>query len=206
VSLSLSQGLISIKSVELICECQEPANPDKIVLECTNPKCGKSLHEECIAHKILIQVHERLGIDKANVSERLAGKEQEPEVTHPLSPANTEEKETQPMIDVRPGETDDGLLFKKAARESHREIGTLVHERTPFGAIATAPANRSAKKGNKKGSKIAGFKPYEGLFEATLMKDGLTAWEIRDVRESVIGGDKSWTENVHCLLCGSVID
>ncbi|EXK77361.1 hypothetical protein FOQG_17920 [Fusarium oxysporum f. sp. raphani 54005] len=198
---------LQLSSVELICECQEPANPDKIVLECTNPKCGKSLHEECIAHKILIQVHERLGIDKANVSERLAGKEQEPEVTHPLSPANTEEKETQPMIDVRSGETNDDLCFKKAALESQRETGTLVRGRTPFEAIATAPANQSAKKGNKKGSKkTAGFKPYEGLFEATLMKDGLTAWEIRDVRENVIGGDKSWTENAHCLLCGSIID
>ncbi|KAK2469079.1 hypothetical protein H9L39_19347 [Fusarium oxysporum f. sp. albedinis] len=199
---------LQLSSVELICECQEPANPDKIVLECTNSKCGKSLHEECITHKILIQVHERRGIDKANVSERLAGKKQEPEAIHPLSPANTEEKETQPMIDVRSGETNDGLRFKKAARESHSEIGTLVHGRTPFGAIATAPANQPAKKGNKKGSKkTAGFKPYEGLFEATLkMKDGPTAWEIRDVRESVIGGDKSWTETAHCLLCGSVID
>ncbi|EXL89995.1 hypothetical protein FOIG_16727 [Fusarium odoratissimum NRRL 54006] len=198
---------LQLSSVELICECQEPANPDKIVLECTNSECGKSLHEECITHKILIQVHERLGIDKANVSEQLAGKEQEPEPTHPLSPANTEEKETQPMIDVRSGETNDGLRFKKAARESHRETGTLVRGRTSFEAIATAPANQSAKKGNKKGrKKTAGFKPYEGLFEATLMKDGLTAWEIRDVRENVIGGDKSWTENAHCLLCGSVID
>ncbi|EXK77692.1 hypothetical protein FOQG_17606 [Fusarium oxysporum f. sp. raphani 54005] len=199
---------LQLSSVELICECQEPANPDKIVLECTNSKCGKSLHEECITHKVLIQVHERLGLDKANVSERLAGKEQEPEATHPLSPANTEEKETQPMIDARSGETNDDLRFKKAARESHRETGTLVCGRTPFEAIATAPANQSAKKGNKKGSKkTAGFKPYEGLFEATLkIKDGLTAWEIRDVRENVIGGDKSWTENAHCLLCGSVID
>ncbi|EGU73915.1 hypothetical protein FOXB_15574, partial [Fusarium oxysporum f. sp. conglutinans Fo5176] len=57
---------LQLSSVELIYECQEPANPDKIVLECTNSKCGKSLHEECITHKILIQVHERLGIDKAN--------------------------------------------------------------------------------------------------------------------------------------------
>ncbi|EXL64768.1 hypothetical protein FOPG_18978 [Fusarium oxysporum f. sp. conglutinans race 2 54008] len=92
------------------------------------------------------------------------------------------------MIYVRSGETNDDLCFKKAARESQCETGTLVRGRTPFEAIATAPANQSAKKGNKKGSKMtAGFKPYEGLFEATLMKDGLTAWEIRDVRENVIG-------------------
>ncbi|KAG7413236.1 Chromatin remodeling protein SHL [Fusarium oxysporum f. sp. raphani] len=200
---------LQLSSVELICECQEPANPDKIVLECTNSKCGKSLHEECMTHKILMQVHERLSLDKANVSQWLAGKEQKPKATHPLSPLSTEEKETRRIINVRSDKTNDGLHCKKAAHETDREVGSVVGGRTPFGAIATALANQSAKKGHKKArKKPAGLKPYEGFFKATLkMKDGRpTAWEIRDLRESVIGGDKSWTENVHCLLCGSVID
>ncbi|SCV61335.1 uncharacterized protein FFFS_15904 [Fusarium fujikuroi] len=197
-----------LSSVELICECQEPASPDKIVLECTNPQCGKFLHEECVSHKILMQVYERLGLDKPNMSQCLAGKKQEPIVTHPPSPPSPEEKETRPTTDVGSNKTYDDLRCKKAAHETDCEVGSLVGGRTPFGGIATALA-KQAKKGDRKArSKSAGLKPYEGLFKATLrMKDGRPiSWEILDLRESVIGGVKSWTEDVYCLLCGSVIN
>ncbi|SCV61283.1 uncharacterized protein FFFS_15852 [Fusarium fujikuroi] len=197
-----------LSSIELICECQEPANPDKIVLKCTNPQCGKSLHEECVSHKILMQVHGRLGLDKPNMSQCLAGKKQEPTATHPLSPPSPEKKETRPTIDVGSSKTYDGLRCK-AAHETECEVGSLVGGRTPFGGIATAPAKQSAKKGHRKARrKTAGLKPYEGLFKATIkMKDGRpTSWEILDLRESVIGSARSWTEDVYCLLCGSVIN
>ncbi|CZR49711.1 uncharacterized protein FPRO_14811 [Fusarium proliferatum ET1] len=198
-----------LSSVELICECQEPASPDKIVLECTNPQCGKFLHEECVSHKILMQVYERLGLDKPNMSQYLAGKKQELTATHPLSPPNPEEKETRPTIDVGFNKTYDGLRCKKAAHETDCEVGSLVGGRTLFGGVATALAKQPAKKGDRKARKMAAcLKPYEGLFKATLeMKDGRpTGWKILDLRESVIGGVKSWTEDVHCLLCGSVIN
>ncbi|SCV61175.1 uncharacterized protein FFFS_15744 [Fusarium fujikuroi] len=200
---------LQLSSVELICECQEPANPDKIVLECTNPQCGKSLHEECVSHKILMQVHGRLGLDKPNMSQWLAGKKHEPTATHPLSPPSPEEEEIRPTIDVGFNKTYDGLRCKKAAHETDCEVGSLVGGRTPFGGIATAPAKQSAKKGHRKARrKTAGPRPYEGLFKATLkMKDGRpTSWEILDLRESVIGSAKSWTEDIYCLLCGSVIN
>ncbi|VTT61429.1 unnamed protein product, partial [Fusarium fujikuroi] len=121
-----------LSSIELICECQEPANPDKIVLKCTNPQCGKSLHEECVSHKILMQVHGRLGLDKPNMSQCLAGKKQEPTATHPLSPPSPEKKETRLTIDVGSSKTYDGLRCK-AAHETECEVGSLVGGRTPFG-------------------------------------------------------------------------
>ncbi|EGU77768.1 hypothetical protein FOPG_19158 [Fusarium oxysporum f. sp. conglutinans race 2 54008] len=187
-----------LSSVELICKCQTPANPDKILIGCTRSECGRWMHHECMAHDILMQVYERLGTDKPYRTKRSVVEEEKPkEATRPLSPTDAEEKETQP--------TNDNVHVKKAARETPCETETPTPGPTPSRSIATASAKKGRKKGRKK--KIADSKPYLGLFEATLeMQDGPTAWEIRDLRENVTGGDKAWTEEAHCLLCGSSID
>ncbi|EXM14117.1 Bromo adjacent homology (BAH) domain [Fusarium oxysporum f. sp. vasinfectum] len=195
-----------LSSVELVCKCQMPANPDKTLIGCTSSECGKWMHHECMAHDILMQVYERLGTDKPYRTEGSIVKEEKPEeATRPLSPTDAEEKETQPTIDVRSGETNDNVHVKKAARETPRETETPTPGPTPSRPLATASVKGSAKKGREK--KTADSKPYLGLFEATLkMQDGPTAWEIRDLGENVKGGDKTWTEKAHCLLCGSSID
>ncbi|OBS16533.1 hypothetical protein FPOA_12852 [Fusarium poae] len=164
------------------------------------------MHHECMVHGILMQVYERLGTDKPHRSEGFLVKEENPEkAIHPPSPTDAEEKEAQPTINIRPGETNDNVHVKKAARETPHETETPTPGQTPSRSIATASAKGSAKKGYKK--KTGYSKPYLGLFEATLkMQDGPTAWEIRDLRENVTGGDKTWTEKAHCLLCGSTID
>ncbi|KAG7421694.1 hypothetical protein DER46DRAFT_48417 [Fusarium sp. MPI-SDFR-AT-0072] len=197
---------MQLSSVELMCKCQTPANPDKTLIGCTSPSCGKWMHHECMAHEILLQVYERLGTDKPHRTEGSAVKEEKPEeATRPLSPTDAGEKETQPTIDVRSGETSDNVHVKKAARETPRETETPTPGPTPSRSITTASVKGSAKKGRKK--KAADSKPYLGLFEATLkMQDGPTAWEIRDLRENVTDGDKTWIEKAHCLLCGSSID
>ncbi|KAF4432398.1 hypothetical protein F53441_13835 [Fusarium austroafricanum] len=195
-----------LSSVELRCKCQTPANPEKTLIECASWECGKWMHHECMAHDILMQVYERLGTDKSHRSEGLVVEEEKPEeAIRPLSPTDAEEKETQPTIDVRSGETNDNVHVEKAARETPRETETPIPGPMPSKSIATASAKGSAKKGRKK--KTGDSKPYLGLFEATLkMQDDITAWEIRDLRENVTRGDKTWTEKVHCLLCGSTID
>jgi hypothetical protein len=167
-----------------------------------------------MAHDILMQVYERLGTDKPYRTERSIAKEEKPEeATRPLPPSDAEEKETQPTIDVRPGETNDNVHvkkhMKKAVCETPRETETPTTGPTPSRSFATASVKGSARGSAKKGRKMktADSKPYLGLFEATLkMQDGPTAWEIRDLRENVKGGNKTWTEKAHCLLCGSSID
>ncbi|EWZ28451.1 uncharacterized protein FOBCDRAFT_251731 [Fusarium oxysporum Fo47] len=195
-----------LSSVEPVCKCQTPANPDRALIGCTSSECGKWMHDECMAHDILTQVYERLGTDKSHRTEGSIVKEGKPkEATRPLSPTDAMEKETQPTIDVGSGETNDNVYVKKAARETPRETETPTPGPTPSRSIATASVKGPAKKGRKK--KIADSKPYLGLFEATLkMQDGPTTWEIRDLRENVTGGDETWTEKAHCLLCGSSID
>ncbi|KAJ4118597.1 hypothetical protein NW765_017484 [Fusarium oxysporum] len=203
-----------LSSVELVCKCQTPANPDKTLIGCTSSECGKWMHHECMAHDILMQVYERLGTDKPYRTERSIVKEEKPEeATRPLPPTDAEEKETQPTIDVRPGETNDNVHVKKhvkkAVCETPRETETPTTGPRPFRSFATASVKGSAKGSAKQGRKMktADSKPYLGLFEATLkMQDGPTAWEIRDLRENVKGGNKTWTEKAHCLLCGSSID
>jgi hypothetical protein len=62
----------------------------------------------------------------------------------------------------------------------------------------------------KKGSESNGesARPWEGFFKATLkMVDmGPPLIEFRDLREGVVGGEKTWTEPIKCLLCGSRVN
>ncbi|KAF4978058.1 hypothetical protein FZEAL_5523 [Fusarium zealandicum] len=201
-----------LSSVDLMCKCQTPANPDKTLIGCTNADCGKWMHRECLSHEVLMKVYERLGTSKPHRSEGTIVKEEKTsdEAKRPLSPTDAEEKETQPTIDVRSGETQDNVHVKKPTRETPRNTDTPTPGPTPSRGSAQkgtiqASTKSSAKKGRKK--KAIDFKPYEGLFEASLkMNDGPTVWEIRDLRENVTGGDKTWTENAYCLLCSAVID
>jgi hypothetical protein len=72
-------------------------------------------------------------------------------------------------------------------------------------SISAVLAKGSAKKGRKK--KTGDYKPYAGLFKANLkMQEGPTVWEICDLRENVMGGEKSWTEKAYCLICGAGIE
>ncbi|EEU48417.1 uncharacterized protein NECHADRAFT_74541 [Fusarium vanettenii 77-13-4] len=195
-----------LSSVDLMCKCQTPANPDKTLIGCTSSECGKWMHRECLSHDVLMQVFERLGTTKPHRTEGTIVKEEKSseEATRPLSPTDAEEKETQPTIDVRSGETQDNVHVKKGTRETPRNTDTPTPGPTPSRTV-TASAKGSAKKGRKK--KTMDLKPYQGLFEATLkMNEGPTVWEIRDLRENVTGGEKSWTEKAHCLMCGVVID
>jgi hypothetical protein len=164
------------------------------------------MHLECMAHDILMQVYERLGTDKPHqIKGSIVTEEKPEEATCPLSPIDAEEQKTQSTVNVRDGTTQDNVHVKKAVRETPRETETPTPGPTPSRSIATASVKGSAKRGRKK--KIADSKPYLGLFEANLkMQYGPTAWEIRDLRENVTGGDKTWTEKASCLECGANID
>ncbi|KAI6754220.1 hypothetical protein HG530_012734 [Fusarium avenaceum] len=199
-----------LSSVDIMCKCQTPANPDRTLIGCTSSECGQWMHRECLAHEVLMQVYDRLGADKPHRTEGAVVKEEKTEeAMRPLSPTDAEEKETQPTIDVHSGETQDNVHVKKAIRETPRETETPTPGPTPSRSIAAAsakgPVKGSAKKGRKK--KSADHKPYVGLFEANLkMQDGPTAWEIRDLRENVTGGEKTWTEKAYCLICNAAIE
>ncbi|EXK78825.1 hypothetical protein FOQG_16524 [Fusarium oxysporum f. sp. raphani 54005] len=108
------------------------------------------------------------------------------------------------MKNARSGEMNDSVHVKKPARKILHKTVTPTPKPTLSRSVATASDKASAKKGHKKNT--GDSQPYLGLFKATIrMQDGPIAWEIRDLRENVTGGDKAWTEEAHCP-CGSSID
>lgn len=131
-------------------------------------------------------------------------KTEEERPTRPLSPTEPGDKETQPTIDVRAAEPQDNVHVKRA------DDGTPQPTETPTPAPPVSAPNSAAKPASARKSrkkKGAEYKPYEGLFTATIkMNEGPTVWEIEDHRENIIGGEKSWTEPATCLLCGSKIE
>lgn len=163
------------------------------------------MHHECLSHDVLTRVYDRLGADKPHLKEEPMVKEEktDEEAARPLSPTDAQEKETQPTIDVRSGGAQDNVHVRKPNPESPRTTSTPTPGPTPSNPSTEGRA--SAKKNRKK--KSIDYKPYQGLFEATLkMSDGPTVWEIEDLRDNVKGGEKTWTEQANCLLCGVTID
>lgn len=74
-----------------------------------------------------------------------------------------------------------------------------VSTQTP---TAETPA-RKVGRGRKKAD-ASSARPYEGLFEANFKVDQ-DMFEITDLREGIEGGDKTWMEEVKCLVCGTRI-
>lgn len=193
-----------VQSVEVTCKCGTPANPDIMLIGCTNADCGKWLHRQCLVDDILAKVYDHLGTDKPHVSEPPAVKEEKEDenMNGPLSPTESKAEETQPTIDVRGGETTNNVLVKQADGETPKPTETPTPVPQPaVGATSTKPV--SEKKNRRKSTN----KPWQGLFNATLkMNEGPTHWVIEDLRTNVSGGDSTWTEKAECLICGVAID
>jgi hypothetical protein len=164
------------------------------------------MHHECLTHDILMQVYARLGTDKPHRTDGAVSNEEEAEnVTCHLSPTGAEKEEAIRTIDVHPEKSRGNIHVKEIVPETPLVTRNSTPRPTPSKSIIATPAKRSAKNDQKK--EVESFKPYAGLFEANLrMQEGPTAWEIRDLRESVTGGEKTWTEEAYCLICGAVID
>ena len=201
-----SRSLTVAQSVDIICECETPANPEKRLIGCTSSKCEQWMHHECLTHDILMQVYVRLGTDKPHrTDEAVSNAEEAKNAICNLSPTGAEKKETIRTIDVQYEKSRGNIHVKEIIPETPLVTRNSTPRPTPLKSIMAGPVKRSTKNDQKK--KVERSKPYAGLFEAKLkMQEGPTAWEIRDLRESVTGGEKTWTEKVHCLICGAVID
>ncbi|KAI1066994.1 hypothetical protein LB507_011624 [Fusarium sp. FIESC RH6] len=195
-----------LSSVELICKCQTPANPDKTLIGCTSSSCGKWMHQECMVHDILMQVYERLGTNKPHRTKGLmVEKKKLEEGTDSLPSVDVEKQKTQSIVNVLDGTTQVNTQVKSAVPETPRETETPAAGPKPSRSIATASVDGLPKTGRKK--ETADSKPYRGLFEAKLKMQGRpTAWEIRDLRENITGGERTWAEKVSCLECGVNVD
>ncbi|KAK4157833.1 hypothetical protein C8A00DRAFT_39842 [Chaetomidium leptoderma] len=92
-----------LSSVELVCSCNTPGNPDKLLIGCTTEACKKWMHEQCILDDALKTTYKRLGSDKPHVSAVATKKEENgDEGKRPLSPSETgAEGSAEQSIDVK---------------------------------------------------------------------------------------------------------
>ncbi|KAJ9157664.1 BAH domain-containing protein [Pleurostoma richardsiae] len=218
---ALDTRTMELSSIEALCKCDTPGNPDKVLIGCSNSDCGKWLHEECIKHEALTKTYERLGRDKPHKApETEPSKEaKEPEEPkRPLSPTETgagivanhsidvkadgaaDAVKVNDNVDVKRVEDDESAA---AQSQAHTAKEHSVSTDTPRKGT---PARKVGRPKKKTADRQQDEKPYEGLFEAALLMDlNPPMLEIRDLREGIEGGEKSWKEEIKCLLCGSQI-
>ncbi|KAI0021029.1 hypothetical protein F4780DRAFT_309423 [Xylariomycetidae sp. FL0641] len=195
---------MELSSAEPRCQCLQPENPDKTLIGCTNEKCKAWLHEDCLIHEVLMKTYKRLGTDKAHQPAPAKGKIEREDAKRPLSPSESGAAQAaKPSIDVKSDEPETLKLADVEAAPS--PIKAEDTSNGSIGAVSEAPKRRGRPRKSDAHSASA-TKPYRGLFEAVVHNEGSSpVFELRDLRENMLGGEKSWTEPVICLLCEHAI-
>lgn len=199
---------MELSSVELRCKCNRPENPDKTLIGCTNEACKKWLHDDCLVHDALLETYKRLGNDKPYKSVPIKEEAQEDVEgpKRPLSPSESGAAQTaQQSIDVKPEEQ--GTIKMSDVEKPLTE--TTIQAEDPSSIAVPSSSSEPKKRGRPRKSEGGDgdkSKPYEGLFEGIVRNDlSPTVVEIKDLRQNVVGGEKSWTQPVSCLICDHVI-
>jgi len=211
------------QSVEIVCKCGNPANPDKTLIGCANETCKKWLHDECLKHEALMKTFERLGRTKPHIKDKSKDPKTPEEAARPLSPTETGAAvSARHSIDVRANGDGGRSVDVRSLDEDEGRAGSYEGRSTPSGGGGARAANNDSPgtpldrrgPGRPRKKRVAGdgifdskaARPYEGLFDATVRMD-LTPnmMEFRDLRVGVEGGEKKWMEPIHCLICGSQI-
>ncbi|KAK4077270.1 hypothetical protein Purlil1_12394 [Purpureocillium lilacinum] len=189
-----------LSPVELVCKCRIPANPDRMLVGCSNPECENWLHYECLLHELLTRVYDDLGTEKPHyAAESPAKAVSATKVVAKPCPsklATSELDKTQSPAVVQGRDIYDPVLMEQI----HGRMPGSTGSPHPGTALQVPTENESdpalVSTRSSKGTRHA----YEGLFQPRLDLESVpTVWEILDLRSNVSGGDHTWTENVNCL-------
>lgn len=206
------------KTVQLICKCNTPANPDKALVACTDTACGTWLHHECLLDDVLTRVFDRLGANNPHIVEVkkevedlpirvVNGVDKQISQREPLSPHDVKDEETTTELDVK----DENGVMQESRPPTATKITPPTETPTPKGSetdidmsndipVETVPRKIAPGKTGR-GRKPANRKPYEGLFEATLrLTEVPVTWDITDLRAGIDGAE-TWAEPAECLVC-----
>jgi hypothetical protein len=185
------------QSAQPRCKCNRPENPDKQLINCTNPECKKWLHDDCLVDEALMKTFARLGTDRPHKPARVKTEELEGG-QRPLSPSESGAAQTaQQSIDVK---SEDQQTIKLADVEGAEPTGKNESRTVPIVVTGSEP-KRKGRPRKSDANQAVNTKPYEGLFSAVVNDTTPPVVEIQDLREHVTGGEKSWVEPIHCLLC-----
>ncbi|KYK55405.1 ebs-bah-phd domain-containing protein [Drechmeria coniospora] len=197
-----------LSTVEHTCRCKTPANPDKTLVGCSNSQCEQWLHYECLLDDLLTRVYATLGTDKAHQTvERPVKRESDDtkDSLHSTTPIKIKNETAPTPSNDKDGANGSPRPVKRNAEDVGGKATASPVSGTPTLAAEKLSRSSSTKKGRFK--RPEGQQPYEGLFEAKLrLDDGPTVWEVTDLRPNVSGGDRTWTEKVDCLVCGTKIE
>lgn len=187
------------------------------MIGCSSEKCKKWLHEECLKHDVLMRVYEQLGTDKPHKASDVKEEkeEQEEEAKRPLSPIEPGTGSVAAELPIQVKTDGEGESVKANDSVDVKEESAVATEegsaqprngrtstaQTPTGGTPVRKVGRGRKKAD---ASDMNSKPYEGLFEATFKPED-DMFEIKDLREGIEGGEKTWLEEVKCLVCGTRI-
>lgn len=198
--------------MDRVCRCDQPGNPDKVLIGCSKEDCKKWLHEECLKHDVLLKVWEELGTDKPFHAPDAKEEKREEEAKRPLSPVEPGSATVATELPIQVKTDGEGEAAVKANDsvdvKEEREVvaegsAQALNGRTSTAQTPSADTPRKNGRGRKKEHDLSS-KPYEGLFEATFLPES-DKFEIKDLRAGIEGGEKTWLEEVNCLVCGSLI-
>ncbi|KAK0733934.1 hypothetical protein B0T26DRAFT_631645 [Lasiosphaeria miniovina] len=186
-----------LSTVELVCSCNTPAHPDKLLVGCTSELCKKWMHEDCIKEQALRDTYQRLGTDKPHLPpESVKDEKDGDEAKRPLSPTETGAGvSAQHSIDVKAHDGSDAVHVGNDnvdVKQSEDEDAAAAREDSLAAASAGARAtsekddqdtpikmsskllpivgNKKPGRPRKRASEANGdsSKPWEGLFEVAL--------------------------------------
>jgi len=217
------------QTVELVCSCNTPAHPDNLLVGCTTESCKKWMHEQCITEEALKETYNRLGTDKPHIDPAsITNSTDEDEEKPPASPVVN--GTAQQSIDVADGESDtvqvntnDSVNVKQSededapgapedfiAEDASVEPPSKSESETPTKTTTTIKLTTRKPGRPRKKLEVNGnsSKPWEGLFEVTLKmaEQGPPLLEFKDLRVGIVGGERTWTEPVKCLVCGNQVN
>jgi hypothetical protein len=190
-----SKSLNVPQMVRTVCRCNSPENPDKKLLGCSAKECMGWMHEQCLMEDALRATYERLGPGKPHL---------------PLESGN-KETDSGRVVSAQHSTTAPPECSLPEMPSERRVAGDRVNPSTPNtkGLIRMAMLGQETgelrKKVSEENSKDP--KPWTGLFEVSVNAEqkGPPRMEFKDLREDVMGGEKTWTEPVNCLLCGTTV-
>lgn len=203
------------QSVDRVCRCNEPGNPDKVLIGCSSDSCKKWLHEECLKHDILMKVWDELGALNPKKASDVKEEKLEQQANRPLSPVEPGSATVANELPIQVKTDGEGDTVKASGdsvdvkEERDRTTESSAQPQNGRASTTQTPSAEVPRKigpgrGRKKPEHDLNIRPYEGKFDATF-KPEEDVFEIQDLREGVEGGLRTWTEQVQCLVCGSRI-
>lgn len=163
----------------------------------------------------MTRVYELLGADKPHKASDVKEEKEEEEAKRPLSPIEPGTSSVATELPIQVKTDGDGESVKANDSVDVKEESTVATEegsappqngrastaQTPTGGTPARKVGRGRKKAD---ASDLSSRPYEGLFEATF-KPEIDKFEITDLRDDIEGGEKTWLEDVNCLVCGTRI-